>query len=298
MSFNLFHFIAPPRRIEDILRLNNGVAHEHIIHRMVDRFQFRCDIALRTEDFNLLRALYEKAEALPSTATAAEFSTIDGYVLNGQLFVGNQDLQICFKAGLPHLLKISTEEEYSRAITFLTVLSERGATMHQNIISIRPVVKRSKFYIFMPLHPITLEHLEVLESAVIRRLWNHLSAGLSFLHQLGFAHMDVKPSNILIATNGDFILTDLGSLVPFKNRSASTKAYVPRELWTNPSGPIAEASVDWWMLAMVIFERACGGDIGRTEVATKKTVLDGIAGVNSVSVVPEDVRDELLSRLK
>ena len=65
-------------------------------------------------------------------------------------------------------------------------------------------------------------------------------------------------SNILIATNGDFILTDLGSLVPFKNRTASTKAYVPRELWTNPSGPIAEASVDWWMLAMVIFERACG----------------------------------------
>ena len=90
MSFNLFHFIAPPRRIEDILRLNNGVAHEHIIHRMVDRFQFRSDIALmRTEDFNLLRALYEKAEALPSTATAAEFSTLDGYVLDDQLFVGN-----------------------------------------------------------------------------------------------------------------------------------------------------------------------------------------------------------------
>ena len=127
----------------------------------------------------------------------------------------NHDLQICFKAGLPHLLKISTEEEYSRAITFLTVLSERGATMHQNIISIRPVVKRSKFYIFMPLHPITLEHLEVLlESAVTRRLWN-LSAGLSFLHQLGFAHMDVKPSNILIATNG-LHSNRLGKLSPLQ----------------------------------------------------------------------------------
>mmetsp|Transcript_28160 Transcript_28160/g.40093 ORF Transcript_28160/g.40093 Transcript_28160/m.40093 type:complete len:146 (-) Transcript_28160:25-462(-) len=144
--------------------------------------------------------------------------------------------------------------------------------MHQNIISIHPFEKRSKFFIFMPLHPITLEHLVTLEADVVRRLWNHLSAGISFLHDLGFAHMDIKPSNILIATNGDFILTDLGSLVPFKNRSASTKAYVPRELWTSPSGPIAEASVVWWMLAMVIFERACGGDIGRAVVATKKTV--------------------------
>ena len=93
--------------------------------------------------------------------------------------------------------------------------------------------------------------------------------------------MDIKPSNILIATNGDFILTDLGSLVPFNNRSASTKAYVPRELWTSPSGPmpIADASVDWWMLAMTIFEKVCDGDIGGVEV-------------------PEDVRVELLSKLK
>lgn len=48
---------------------------------------------------------------------------------------------------------------------------------------------------------------------------------------------------------------------------------------------------------MVIFERACGGDIGKTDVATKKTVLDGIAGLGSVSSIPADVRAGLLGRL-
>jgi hypothetical protein len=52
------------------------------------------------------------------------------------------------------------------------------------------------------------------------------------------------------------------------------------------------------MLAMTIFEKVCDGDIGGAEVPTKQTVRDGIAGVNSVSAVPEDVRDALLSRLK
>ena len=282
----------------DILRqVNNGEADERVIERMVVRFQTRCDIALRTGDFSLLRSVYELAKALPTTATCSDFSIVNGYVMDGQLFNGNDDLQICFKAGLPHVMKISTQEEYSRATLFVDVLAERGTTMHQNVISIDPVTKSGKYFIFMPLHPITLEHLQILSAGVLRRLWKHLSSGLSFLHDLGFAHMDVKPSNILIATNGDFILTDLGSLVPFNNRSASTKAYVPRELWISPSGPIADASVDWWMFAMIIFEKVCGGDIGGAEVPTKQTVLDGIAGVNSVVLVPEDVRDELLRRL-
>ena len=293
-----FFLGAPPRRIVDILRhVNNCEADERVIGRMVLRFQTRCDIALRTGDDVLLWSIYELAKALPTTATISDFSSVNGYVMGGQLFNGNDDLQICFKAGLPHVLKISTEEEYSRATLFLDVLAERGTTMHQNIISMDPVIKGRKYFIFMPLHPITLEHLQILPAVVVRRLWKHLSSGLSFLHDLGFAHMDVKPSNILIATNGDFILTDLGSLVTFNSRSASTKAYVPRELWTSSSGPIANASVDWWMFAMIIFEKVCGGDIGGAEVPTKQTVLDGIAGVNSVSAVPEDVRYELLRRL-
>jgi hypothetical protein len=49
---------------------------------------------------------------------------------------------------------------------------------------------------------------------------------------------------------------------------------------------------------MTIFEKVCDGNISGSEVPTKRIVQDSIAGVNSVSEVPEDVRVELLSKLK
>jgi serine/threonine protein kinase len=96
--------------------------------------------------------------------------------------------------------------------------------MHQNIISMEPVAHGHNHFIFMPLHPTTLEHLPYLqgEEVVLRRLWNQVSSGLSFLHEHGFAHMDVKPSNILITTSGDFILADLGSVAWSLSTTAGT----------------------------------------------------------------------------
>ena len=50
---------------------------------------------------------------------------------------------------------------------------------------------------------------------VVGLLENHLLivsvAGLHDLHELGFAHRDVKPENVLIAINGHIKLVDFGS---------------------------------------------------------------------------------------
>ena len=59
----------------------------------------------------------------------------------------------------------------------------------------------------------------------------------------------VKPANILISSPGAFILADLGSVVRFDQRSACTRAYLPRECWVDDRSPIASPEVDWWMLA-------------------------------------------------
>ena len=63
-------------------------------------------------------------------------------------------------------MKIANEVEYRRATKFLSVLAERGSTMHQNIIPIEPVVNKLKYFIFMPLYPITLVHLPFLPPEV------------------------------------------------------------------------------------------------------------------------------------
>ena len=130
----------------------------------------------------------------------------------------------------------------------------------------------------MPLHPVTLEHLPFLVSDTIHLFWACLSGALDFLHQHSFAHNDVKPANILINTRGEFILTDLGSLVPFGLRSASTQAYIPRELWDrrNGRGPVSSSITDFWMLAMTIFEKVCRGVIGGAETPMQSTIIEAI----------------------
>ena len=39
-----------------------------------------------------------------------------------------------------------------------------------------------------------------------------MNDALTCLHKHEYAHMDVKPSNICINSNGDFVLIDLGSV--------------------------------------------------------------------------------------
>lgn len=41
-----------------------------------------------------------------------------------------------------------------------------------------------------------------------------LSAALSFCHERGIAHVDIKPDNILLSKRGEFLLTDFGHAVP------------------------------------------------------------------------------------
>ena len=65
--------------------------------------------------------------------------------------------------------------------------------------------------------------------------------------------MDVKPANICIDSNGDFVLIDFGSAVLFGANTNSTPAYIPHGISAIP----AKASVDWWMLAATLADRVC-----------------------------------------
>ena len=102
-------------------------------------------------------------------------------------------------------------------------------------IATLPCAGKSQFDVFIAttVHDYThfssslelLTHLTVEESHTLAR---HLAFPKN--HALGFNHMDVKPPNICIRENGDFILVNLGSIV-HRERS-----YLSRQSWAHARG--------------------------------------------------------------
>lgn len=219
--------------------------------------------ALIAGDAELLSILYEEAELLPYTQTAKELSAADtGYVLDGLLINGNDSLNICFKGGVPYVLKVLNASEYDRVKAWKAAASELRESCRY-IVSFDAVNVNKKYFIIMPMYPITLESLPVMDTKVLCRFYCQMHDALSCFHQLGFVHMDFKPANILINCDGDFILADLGSVIREGQRSESTQAYLPREKWDGGrSSPLASATIDWWMVAVTVCEKACGYKAG------------------------------------
>jgi serine/threonine protein kinase len=260
---------------------------------MKRRYGFLVDLALRSNDALLMKETYAQTEGLPNTQTAGQLN-VEGYVLDGQLINGNDCLQICFKDGIPHLLKVCTAVEYRRMSTWQNFLRNNNINQDENIIPFELTEVRLKHFAFMPLHPVTLEHLHVLNFNVLNRVWSQLSSALKCFHAHGFCHMDIKPSNILISSSGNFIVADLGSVVHHGERSQSTQAYLPKEMWDpiQIRGPLASATVDWWMFAVTIYERVCGGDINATS-PSYKSIKDSL-----VTNVPPHIMNQLFPLLE
>ena len=112
----------------------------------------------------------------------------------------------------------------------------------------------------MPLMPSTLEHLPILDSDALIKLWKQMQAAAKSFHDAGLVYMDFKPSNICINIDGDFVLADVGSVVPSGNYSESTVPFLPQELLEEMNkscklSPLSSPSVDWWMLATTLLSK-------------------------------------------
>ncbi|PRP75400.1 putative protein kinase, partial [Planoprotostelium fungivorum] len=220
----------------------------HVIDCCLKRFPQQCNLCLAGQDSKLAKSIYEETNQLPQTATEQDFR-VEGYRINRSIGVSDS-LVICFdKDAVPHVLKTLNNAEKDR-ITAIPVLQSEYIIKY----SLRES-NRGNPLMIMPLLPTTLEHLPDLSLPLSGKLWQHMKNALSCLHGHQLAHMDVKPSNICIDQAGNFILIDLGSVVRFGQKSASTLAYIPQDL---SNYQVASAAVDWWMLAATLGERGCG----------------------------------------
>ena len=220
------------------------------------RIKYANSILLAAHERNATLAVdvYEAAARLPSTSTQLQLS-IAGYRMNGPLF-DLSELTICYKGERVYVLKCLDPNEAARIATFCEACASAlplGITPFEIMDS-----PGHKVVMIMPKFATTLEPVPYLSEDGVLGFWNRVRNALNSLHALGFAHMDVKPSNICFNEAGEMFLIDLGSISRFGEVSSSTDAYVPHDFGSRR----AHASLDWWMLAMTLAEKACGTEHG------------------------------------
>ena len=275
--FVLFHGVATvgdPDRFKRLLTHPENL-DEDVLHTMWLRFHSMALSAILTNNSDLANDAYARALQVPRTQTLLDLRGF-GIVMGTWQRGGAEFLHICFKGTVPMVVKVIDEVEMKRTQRFIETagLEPDGVATSDHIhhvVTCSLLHAHSRNLTIMPLLPATLAHIVRLNIEGAAKLLDQMIEALQFIHDQGFAHMDVKPSNICINGKGDFILADLGSMAPFGECTKSTVPFLPQDLqrpWM-----ISDAMVDFWMLAMTLGERLCGWERGTGAREPTRAVL-------------------------
>lgn len=134
------------------------------------------------------------------------------------------------------------------------------------------------------------------ESDVIKIL-HDVAAGLEYLHSQGIVHQDIKPDNILVDDDCNFLVTDFGistrsegDMHGASGRSGGTREYMGPERFER--GARAESEGDIWALGSTIYELLTGyppfGDHGGVLQASGEPIPE----------MPANLQPEMIQMIK
>lgn len=139
--------------------------------------------------------------------------------------------------------------------------------LHANFLEVAKVDKRA--YLVMPFCP-KGSSSKYIGRIKEEQLWDFIldvSSGLAYLHKQNppIIHQDIKPDNILIARNGEFVITDFGISQQARSTlrrsskhlsSAGSVAYMGPERFSKQYNSVKASDI--WSLGVTIYELAIG----------------------------------------
>lgn len=254
--FDVYHFCicslsGRVKSIVELLRELSGYEpNEKVVRRMRRIFGPQVLSAELNCDRQLASDIYGWACDIPQTETTRILNTEVDLFVDGSFVRGFTSILLCFHRGIPKALKILSEEQSISKMENLALVLH--GVSHPNVASF-VLIKRRYLYVIMDLFGGTVEEYTNPHPTVAISIWRDISAALRFLHEFGVAHMDVKPANIAIKSDGTFVLIDLDSTSRYGEETFSTDQFVPVELRKDVM--IADPKTDWWMLATTLYQR-------------------------------------------
>lgn len=139
--------------------------------------------------------------------------------------------------------------------------------LHSNYLG--TTAEDSRAYLVMPLCPdgSSTKYIGNIDEPTLWRFIKDVASGLAYLHDQHppLIHQDIKPDNILISRNGDFLITDFGISKQLRNTlrrsvdSANVSGSLPYmgpERFSKQNMPIKASDI--WSLGATIYELATG----------------------------------------
>lgn len=137
------------------------------------------------------------------------------------------------------------------------------------------------------------------------RIFDDILAGLEAMHGVGIAHLDIKPSNVILRGGGAAVLVDFGLSGRKIRPGCATGPYGAPEVWGALEGPTSPLPTDVYAFACLAFETLTGSVLfdAQSEVAMVGMHLahDGSPqGVQKLAKVPrcEELAEILFSALR
>ena len=131
----------------------------------------------------------------------------------------------------------------------------------------------------------------------VKKLAKQIGSAISFAHSQGYLHRDIKPNNILVDKNGNYILTDFGltyamldsGMTSTSGAVLGTPPYIPPEIW---NGQESNSLSDQYSFACVIDEAITGTQLfsGNTQEIIAKHLVKQLEIKGYPKEVPENVK--------